>query len=365
MILIINSGSTSLKYKLFEVDRPFGRLAKVAREAGSGYIERIGQKGGVKDHLQALELALKQISKHHKLKVISCIGHRVVHGGLDFAKATKITPEILKKLEKYNKLAPLHNPPNLMGIRAAQKLLPGVLNFACFDTAFHQTMPEHVFRYALPERYYKKYQIRRFGFHGLSHQYVATFTAQKMKKSLSELKIISCHLGGGASVCAVKNGKSVETSMGFTPAEGLIMATRSGDIDPTIPLFLQKKEKLTIKEMDKILNFESGVFAVCGEKDWRKVLSRMRKGDGLAKLAFDMVCHRVKKYIGAYFAILGGLDALVFTGAVGAGDPLTRRKICQGLSFLKDVKIFAVKTNEELMMAKEILKKLKKYIKKF
>lgn len=356
MLLIINSGSTSLKYKLFKLLN--------LKELIGGYIENIGSSS-IKNHEQALKLALNQIVTRYKLRLIRYIGHRVVHGGTEFVKPAKITPKTLRNLEKYNKLAPLHNPPNLMGIKAALKLLPKVPNFACFDTAFHQSMSEYVFRYALPEKYFKKYSLRRFGFHGLSHQYVAQEAAFKLKKPLKKLKIITCHLGGGASICAIKNGKSVETSMGFTPAEGLIMASRCGDIDPTIPLYLQKKEKLAPDKMDKILNFESGFFALCGEKDWRKVLAKMRRGDCKAKLAFDMFCHRVKKYIGAYYAILGGLDCLVFTGAIGSGDPLTRRKICQGLPFLSrtyrsriPIKIFAIKTNEELMIASEITKLL-------
>ncbi|MEW6407852.1 MAG: acetate/propionate family kinase [Patescibacteria group bacterium] len=352
MLLIINSGSTSLKYKLFKLPN--------LREIQSGYIENIGQKGCAKNHEEALKFALKKIVTRYKLYVIRCVGHRIVHGGDWFTRPTKVTPKILKKLEKYNKLAPLHNPPNLDGIKASQKLMPKVANFACFDTAFHRTLPEYIFRYALPEKYFKKYSLRRFGFHGLSHQYSASEAAKKLKKPLGKLKIITCHLGGGSSICAIKNGKSIETSMGFTPAEGLIMASRCGDIDPTISLFLQKKERLTPDEMDKILNFESGILAICGEKNWLKVLARLRRGDKRAKLAFDMFCHRVKKYIGAYYAILGGLEALVFTGAIGSGDSLTRSEICRGLPFLgssasKGVKIFAIKTNEELMIAKEIV----------
>jgi acetate kinase len=350
MLLIINSGSTSLKYKLFKLPNLL--------EIQSGFIENISQEGNVENHRQALKVVLQKITKRYPLNAIRYIGHRVVHGGAEFIKPTKITPEILKKLEKYNKLAPLHNPPNLMGIRAAMKLIPRVPNFVCFDTAFHFTIPKKAWRYALPEKYHKKYQIRRFGFHGLSHQYSSFEAAKRLKADLKKLEIISCHLGGGSSICAIKNGKSIETSMGFTPAEGLIMATRCGDIDPTIPLFLQKKEKLTSDEMDRILNFESGILALSGEKDWLKILQRVRRNDAKAKLAFDMFCYRFKKYIGAYYAVLGGLDCLVFTGAIGAGDPLTRREICRGLPFLRKVKIFAIKTNEELMIAREIVRLL-------
>lgn len=380
LILVINSGSTSLKYKLFEIVANKCELKANKRghlrEIKKGYIENIGQRGSAKNHYEALKLALKQLATNRKLqaesgkrKAILAIGHRVVHGGEEFIRPTLITRKNIKRLEKYNGLAPLHNPANLMGIKAALNLLTGIPNIAYFDTAFYQTIKDKTFLYAIPKKYYKKYKIRRFGFHGISHQYVVEKAIQKNPKSkiknqnhkskIKKLKIISCHLGGGCSVTASVDGKAVDTSMGFTPLEGLMMMTRSGDIDPSIPLFLQKKEKISVKKVDKILNFESGIYGICGEKNWLKVIERMEKGDKLARLAFDMFCYRIKKYIGAYYAILGGLDILIFTGAIGAGKSITRRTICQGLPFLRNVKILAIPTDEELMIAGEVLRKLK------
>lgn len=332
-ILIINSGSTSLKYKLFNINNP--------KEEKSGYIQNIGED--IKDHKEALEIALKEINDLDQIKLV---GHRVVHGGDEFKETTEINSENLGKLEKYNDLAPLHNPANLMGIKAALNLLPNVPNYACFDTAFYKDLEEKAYKYAIPE----KYKVRRYGFHGLSHQCVVN------KHKSSGSKIISCHLGGGCSITASLDGKAIDTSMGFTPMEGLIMMSRSGDIDPGVITYLQRKENLDAAKIDRILNFESGIYGICGEKDWLKVLNRVEDGDKSAKLAFDMFCLRVKKYIGAYYAELGGLDVLIFTGSIGSGDEKTRKAICKGLPFLKGVKIEAVETNEEKMIAEEVLK---------
>lgn len=346
-ILVINSGSTSLKYKLFDI--------KNFRELKSGYIQNIGTSK-VKNHEQALKTALGEIGE---LKNIMAVGHRVVHGGEEFVQPTLITKTVLKRLAKYNKLAPLHNPANLMGIKACLKLLPKVPDIAVFDTAFHQTIPKKAYLYALPLKYYKKYDIRRFGFHGISHRYVAEEAAKKLKKPLNKLKIITCHLGGGCSITAINKGKSVDTSMGFTPAEGLVMMTRSGDIDPAIILFLQEKEKLTPKQVDHLINFESGMLGLCGEENMLKVLNKIKRGNKLARLAFDIFIYRLQKYIGAYYAALGGLDALVFTGAVGSGKATTRNAVCRGLKhILKKTKVMAIKTNEELMIAKETARKI-------
>lgn len=335
-ILVINSGSTSLKYKLFNI--------KDLKEEESGYIENIGQ-GEIGNHKEALEIALKEIDNLERIKIV---GHRVVHGGEEFVNTVEINLENLKKLEKYNDLAPLHNPANLMGIEAAQNLLPDIPNYACFDTAFYKDLEEKVYKYAIPE----KFKIRKYGFHGLSHQFVT----EKYKDS--DAKIISCHLGGGCSITASLGGKAIDTSMGFTPMEGLIMMSRSGDIDPGIITYLQRKENLNVEEMDKVLNFESGVYGICGEKDWLKVLKRVEEGDNKAKLAFNMFCLRIRKYIGAYFAELGGLDVLIFTGSIGSGDERTRETICAKLPFLEGIKVEDIKTNEELMIVKNILKKL-------
>lgn len=349
-ILVVNSGSTSLKYKLFSL--------RNLKEIVAGCIENIGQsKSKIKNHEQALKLALRNLKDTGKnFENIKICGHRVVHGGTEFIQPTKITERVIKKLKKYSELAPLHNPANLLGIRASMKILPKVLNIACFDTAFFQDLPEVSFRYGLPEEYFRKYKIRRYGFHGISHRYVAEEAARRIKKPFNKLKIITCHLGGGASIAAIKNGKPIDTSMGFTPCEGLMMMTRSGDLDPIIPLYLLKKTRLSTDDVNYFLNFKSGIYALCGEKNWLRVLERMEKGDKKAKLAFDIYVFRIKKYIGAYTALLSGFDVLVFTGAIGAGKSITRQKICQNLPFLNKVKILAIPTDEEKAIAREILR---------
>ena len=346
-ILIINSGSTSLKYKIFK------RRAVNFRELDSGYIENIGSQGKIENHEQALKLVLESIDD---LESIQAVGHRVVHGGEEFIKPTLVNKQNLRRLGKYNKLAPLHNPANVLGIKACLKLLPGVVNIAVFDTSFYRDLPEKAYRYALPEKYYKRYGIRRYGFHGISHQYVVGQALNsKFWRKKSPAKVISCHLGGGCSVTASRGGKAVDTSMGFTPLEGLMMMSRSGDLDPGVVTFLQREAGLSAKAVDELLNYQSGVLGVAGEKDWLKLLQKMRRGNKAAKLAFDMFCYRIKKYIGAYQAVLGGLDVLIFTGAVGSGDPATRRRVCAGLPFLKGVKVVAIETNEELAIVQEVL----------
>ncbi|NQV29433.1 MAG: acetate/propionate family kinase [Candidatus Marinimicrobia bacterium] len=346
-ILVINSGSTSLKYKLFVV-------GKNLREQQSGYIENIGA-GKVKNHDQALQQALQEIND---LDSIVAVGHRVVHGGEEFTEPIKIGRRVVDKLQQYNKLAPLHNPANIQGIKACLKLLPGVPNVAVFDTGFHRNIPEKAYRYALPEKYYKQHKIRRYGFHGISYQYVVGQAMQTKLKKKPRAKIIACHLGGGCSVSASVGGKSIDTSMGFTPLEGLIMMSRSGDLDPGVVLFLQRELKMSAQKVDELLNKESGIYGLAGEKDWLKLLQKMRRGNKKAQLAFDMFCYRIKKYIGAYYAALGGLDGLIFTGAIGSGDATTRRKICAGLPFLQNVPVMAIKTDEEKMIAQEVIKKI-------
>ena len=346
-ILVVNSGSTSLKYKLFAV-------GKNLRERQAGYIENIGVSK-IKNHDQALRQALQEIDD---LDSIVAVGHRVVHGGEEFTQPTVITKRNLPRLEKYSKLAPLHNPANIQGIKACRKLLPGVPNIAVFDTGFHQSIPAKAYRYALPEKYYKQHKIRRYGFHGISYQYVIEEALRTKLKGRRQAKIIACHLGGGCSVSASIGGKSIDTSMGFTPLEGLIMMSRSGDLDPGVVLFLQRELKMSASQVDQLLNKESGIYGLAGEKDWLKLLQKMRRGNKNAQLAFDMFCYRVRKYIGAYYAALGGLDGLIFTGAIGSGDSATRRKICTGLPFLKNVPVMAIKTNEEKMIAQEVIKQI-------
>ncbi len=345
-ILVINSGSTSLKYKLFN------NKLKVLNK---GLIEGIG--GKVKNHHQALSLALLNLKS--QIKDIKVVGHRVVHSGGQFSKPTKINQKILDKLQKYNQLAPLHNPPNLEGIKACFKLLPRIPNIAVFDTAFYHNLPEKAYIYGLPY-YYQKYNLRRFGFHGISHQYVTQEAAHKLKKPLKNLNLITCHLGGGASITAIKNGKAVDTSMGFTPLEGLLMMTRPGDIDSGLLLFLAEKENLSFKKLAEILNHQSGVLGISGiSDDMREVLKHAKKGNRKARLALDIFCYRVQKYIGAYFAILSKVDALVFTGAIGFGSKEIRNKITKDLKILKGVKVLVISTDEEFQIAQEVLKFIK------
>ncbi|MBU1178252.1 acetate/propionate family kinase [Patescibacteria group bacterium] len=344
-ILVINSGSTSLKYKLFAA-------GKNLRELQSGYIENIGV-GKVKNHNQALKIALQGIGD---LNSIVAVGHRVVHGGESLTDPIKINQRVLSVIEQCSKLAPLHNPANIQGIKACLKLLPGVPNIAVFDTGFHQSIPAKAFRYALSEKYYRQHKIRRYGFHGISYQYVIGQALQTKLKGKPRAKIIACHLGGGCSISASIGGKSIDTSMGFTPLEGLIMMSRSGDIDPGVVLFLQGELKMSANQVDQLLNKESGIYGLAGEKDWLRLLQKKRQGNKKAQLAFDMFCYRIRKYIGAYYAALGGLDGLIFTGAIGSGDVTTRRKICAGLPFLKGVPVLAIKTDEEKMIAQEVIK---------
>lgn len=366
-ILIINSGSSSLKYKLFDF-----KLKTIT----SGLVEKIGLTGSFidaedkkkffscKNHEQALTKVLETLeAKKINLKEIKKIGHRVVHGGEEFVKPLLITKTTLKKLEKYNELAPLHNPNNIAGIKSCLKLLPQIKNFAAFDTSFYQNLPEHVYKYPVPEKLYKKYQIRKYGFHGISHQYIAGEFALKVKKKLSKLNLITCHLGSGCSITAIKNGQAVDTSMGFTPLEGLMMSSRCGDIDPAIPLFLVNKG-LSSFEIDKMLNFQSGLVGVSGFKDMRDIMVASgykipgykagkftQKQKENSKLALNMFVYRVQKYIGAYSAILGNIDAVIFTAGIGERNKDIRNLIMKNLKH----KSLAIPTNEELMIAREII----------
>lgn len=375
-ILIINSGSATLKFAIFEQTS----LKKIA----SGIVERIGLSGSflelrikkretrinheVKNHGEALKLVLDKLTQISNLKSeISIVGHRVVHGGEEFTKPTPITPEILKKLAKYDKLSPLHNPANLMGIRACRKLLPAVKNIAVFDTGFYKTLPNYAYTYALPIDFYKKYSVRRYGFHGISHEYVAGEAARISGKPLAKLNVITCHLGSGCSVTAVKNGRAVDTSMGFTPLEGLVMSTRSGDLDPAIPLYLIRELKIKPEEVDNILNKKSGLLGLSGFSDMREVLTaagykvpgfKNKKVSAekkkLAKLALGVFVYRIKKYLGAYGAVLGKVDAIVFTAGIGERNKTVRDLIMKDLKISGAPRVLAVPTNEELMIAKKI-----------
>ena len=391
-ILVINCGSSSLKYQFLDMDNE-SVLAK-------GLVERIGIEGSVlkhektgmdkevinadiKDHEIALKLVMDALvnEKYGAIKDLSeidAVGHRVVHGGESFAKSVLIDENVMKCIKDCIDLAPLHNPPNIIGIRACQKLLPNVKMVAVFDTAFHQTMPESSYIYAIPYEYYEKYRIRRYGFHGTSHLFVSERAAQIMGKNKEDLNIITCHLGNGASVSAIKGGKCIDTSMGLTPLEGLIMGTRSGDMDPAIVTFLMEKEGLSAKEVDNMLNKKSGVLGISGvSSDFRDIEEEAEKGNKKAQLALDMFHTRVKKYIGAYAAQLGHVDALVFTAGLGENSAESREEICKNMDFLgieidtnvnkvrgketlistenSRVKVYIIPTNEELVIARDTL----------
>ena len=389
-ILVINCGSSSIKYQLINREKrkvlAKGLLEKIGK-INSSQVHHVGGKVVKKqDEVANYEEGLKSIlallldEKRGVIKdasEISVVGHRVVHGGEDFFHSVLIDDEVIKTIKSYISLAPLHNPPNLAGIKAARSLFPDVPQVAVFDTAFHQTLPEKAFLYALPYQYYEKYRIRRYGFHGTSHRYIAERAAKFLKKLLKELKIITCHLGNGCSITAIDKGKSIDTSMGFTPLEGLVMGTRCGDVDAAAVLFLMEKENFTTAQMDNLLNKQSGLLGISGiSNDLREVQKWVVKGDQRAKLALEVFAYRIKKYIGAYSAVLGGLDALIFSAGIGENEVNIRDKICQGLEFLgvyldkkknrarskssrfistesSPAKILVIPTNEEEMIAEE------------
>jgi len=371
-ILVLNCGSSSIKYKLFDGSVP----------VLSGLIERIGEEGsGVKDHSEGIKLMLEQVLASGKIKSLSeieAVGHRVVHGG-ELSKPTLLGKKSISKIKKYSELAPLHNPANLKGIEEMRKALPKAMHVAVFDTAFHQTMPEHSFLYALPYEYYKKYRIRRYGFHGISHAFVSERAAKVLKKPLKKLNLITCHLGAGCSMAAVKKGRVVDTSMGFTPLEGLIMGTRSGDIDPGVLIYLGKNKGMGFEEIDELLNKKSGLLGISGvSKDVRIIEEKAEKGDRRCKLSLKMFCYRVAKYLGAYAVVLGKVDGIVFTGGIGENSASVRREVCSYLKILgvkiderknkkavkkerdisaagSKIKVLVIPTDEEGMIARDVL----------
>ena len=389
-ILVINCGSSSLKYQLIDMETE-ELMAK-------GLVERIGIEGSrikhetigkekktietpMQDHKRALELVMESLTNEEygaikSLDEIDAVGHRVVHGGEDFAQSVIIDEKVLKGIEDNVEIAPLHNPPNIMGIKACQRLLPNVKQVAVFDTAFHQTMPEESYIYALPYEYYEKYKIRRFGFHGTSHRYITNRAAEMLGKDVNEVNLITCHLGNGSSICAVKNGKSIDTSMGFTPLEGLAMGTRCGDLDPAILPFLMEKENLSTDEINTLINKKSGVLGISGvSSDFRDIEAARDEGNKRAKLALDIFEKRVRGYIGSYMTELDHVDAIVFTAGVGENSIEMRESIVNGLKSLgikidternnvrgedklisaddSSIKIFVIPTNEELMIARD------------
>lgn len=361
-ILVINSGSSSIKYKLFDMPQETNTV--------HGAIEHIGESGskinharntkalrkenkisnGVKDHYTGLKMVLGRIRQ------VDLVGHRVVHGAEKFKKPILINASVISKIRQCLRLAPLHNPANLAGILACKKLLPGIRQVAVFDTAFHQTLPDYAYIYGLPYAYYERLGIRKYGFHGTSHEYAASEAARRLNKPISKLKIITCHLGNGCSIAAVERGRSIDTSMGFTPLEGLIMGTRCGDIDPALVAYIMQKKKLNIFQVENILNKESGLKGISGiSNDMRILEARRKKRDARARLAVDIFIYRIKKYIGAYTAIMGGCDALVFTGGIGENQARIRKEISQNVfSHLKKrPEILVIPTNEELMIARQ------------
>jgi len=342
----------------------------------------------VLEHSAAIRMILEILThpQHGVIKGASdirAVGHRVVHGGEKISESVLITSEIKEVIREYIDLAPLHNPHNLAGINAAESLLPGVPQVAVFDTAFHQTMPAYAFIYGLPYVFYKKYGIRRYGFHGTSHRFVTRRMAELMGKPYDELKLISCHLGNGASMTAVKNGSSIDTSMGFTPLEGLVMGTRCGDIDPAIIPYIVNKEELTVAEVNSMMNKHSGLMGISGiSNDMQEIDAEYRENNKRAKLAMEIFTYRVKKYIGAYVAAMGGLDALAFTAGIGENEATVRQMSCQGLECLgiklnlsknekvraveteistsdSQVKVFVIPTNEELLIARDTVEVIK------
>jgi len=342
-IAVINAGSSSLKFKLFDM--------KTQEILKSVNIEHIGEEGAVfNNHHEALENIDIDFSS------LDAIGHRVVHGGEEFSESVLIDGEVLDIIDKLSTLAPLHNPANLEGIKVAQKKVPNTPHIAVFDTAFHATMPKEAYLYALDYKMYEKHNIRRYGFHGTSHAYISKETAKILDKDINELNLITLHLGNGASACAIENGKSIDTSMGFTPLEGLIMGSRSGDIDPAIVLYMQRELGLSVDEVDRTLNKESGLLGICGENDVRNILN---SNDEKAKLALDMMIRRIQKYIGAYMALLGQVDAIVFSGGIGENSTYIREKVL-ALQMFSGIKSLVIKTNEELEIANECLRVLKK-----
>ncbi|RJP29116.1 MAG: acetate kinase [Candidatus Omnitrophota bacterium] len=342
-ILVINSGSSSIKYKLFHMPSE-AVLFK-------GGIEHIGEKGSkIKDHYEGLKLILAKIDG------VDVVGHRVVHGAQVFNKPVLISDKVTKEIKKCASIAPLHNPANLLGIMSCKKLLPGIKQVAVFDTAFHQTLPDYAYTYGLPLEYYSKYGIRKYGFHGTSHEYVAHEAARLMKKPINKSKIITCHLGNGCSITAIKNGRSIDTSMGFTPLEGLLMGTRCGDIDPALVTYIMKLKKISADEADSLLNKRSGLKGISGiSNDMRLLEKKSKQGNKRARLAIDIFVYRIKKYIGAYIAAMGGLDALVFTAGIGENQKRIRQLVTSGLfSFMnKKPKVLVIPTNEELLIARK------------
>ena len=391
-ILVLNSGSSSIKFQLFAMDTKTSLASGLVEQIGSSSSRAVLKANGetyeikrfIKDHHDGLE-AMNElfVTSHtlHDLSELDGIGHRIVHGGESFFSSMIVDESVIKKIEEISPLAPLHNPGHLAGIKNAMKESKNIPHVVVFDTVFHQSMPEYAYRYALPYDVCKTHHIRKYGFHGTSHRYVCKQAAKMLGIEFDKFNAISLHLGNGASACAVQNGKSIDTSMGLSPLEGLIMGTRSGDMDPAVVIYLLNIGVLKWNEIDNFLNKKSGLFGICGSSDMREVVAKMQN-DERAKLAFEMFCYRVKKYIGSYYAILGRVDALIFTGGIGENAPNTRQKICDELKHLgihinhdlnfqdmrgercidgddAKIKTLIIPTNEELEIAIETARVIK------
>jgi len=349
-ILVLNSGSSSVKYKLFDMEDESvlasGLVEQIGEEEGSAHHHITGGESGPIElnfvqvfagHRQAFDHLLTVLNEQGCLQSgagLSAIGHRVVHGGERFQRPALIDDEVVEAVRANIPLAPLHNPANLLGIEIARELFPSIPQAAVFDTAFHQTLPEVAWRYAVPQEWYEHHRIRRYGFHGTSHAYVAREVSRCLGRSLDTLNLITLHLGNGASITAIREGRSIDTSMGMTPLEGLIMGTRSGDLDPSIIFYLERTCGWESTAVEHLLNHESGLKGICDSNDMREIHRAADAGDTKAKLAIDMFCYRIRKYIGAYLAVLGRVDALVFTGGIGENDATVRQQICGGLEML-------------------------------
>ena len=390
-IIVLNCGSSSIKYQLFDMTRKETMAKGLVDKIGlhGSYIrhernedDSVKLEGEIVDHQAGIEFILGILTSERRgslksLDQIDAVGHRVVHGGEKFHDSVMITPEVIAKVTECIDLAPLHNPPNLKGILAIQELLPNVPQVAVFDTAFHQTMPKHAYMYAIPYSLYVKYGLRRYGFHGTSHRYVSQRAYEILKRAPCELKIATCHLGNGASIAAINCGKSVDTSMGLTPVEGLIMGTRSGDLDLGILMYIMQKEEIDIHAANTLVNKHSGMLGITGiSSDMREIEDAAEKGDEKAILGLDMYYYRVCKYIGAYSAVMNGLDVIVFTGGIGENSPGARHHICKNFGYLglefddeknKDLRgkeailtknsskvtVLVIPTNEELKIAED------------
>ena len=401
-ILVINTGSSSIKYQLFDMDQDqtlaTGTVEKIGesgsimthrRRLADGQFEKAALEGRIANHQEGFQHIVSFLGdpKHSVVKdpsEITAVGHRVVHGGEAFHAPVVIDEEVMAAIHENIPLAPLHNPANLTGIELTREILPDTPQVAVFDTAFHQTIPKHSYLYAIPFELYEKHRVRKYGFHGTSHAYVAERAADYLGKPLKKLNLVTIHLGNGASMAALQNGACVDTTMGMTPLSGLVMGTRSGDVDPALPFFLADHLGMSLKDIDGLLNKESGLKGICGTNDMREVIGKKEAGDEQARIALEMYVYRIKKYIGAYFAALGRFDALIFTAGIGENAPYIRELSCQGLERLgieidsgrnnqegdgireinttgSEVKVLVVPTNEELKIAQETKRAIKNY----